>query len=65
VRAIANEIHVRLHERGVPSDTDIAQAVADTLSKVLPASGRIQCVVQNGIVILSGQVAFGEQGSAP
>jgi osmotically-inducible protein OsmY len=64
VRAIANEIHVKLHERGVPSDTDIAQAVANTLSEVLPASGRIQCVVQDGIVILSGHLSCGEQGSA-
>ena len=40
VRAIANEIHVKLHERGEPSDTDIAQAsVADTLSDVLAGLG--------------------------
>jgi osmotically-inducible protein OsmY len=64
VRAIANEIHVKLHERGVPTDTDIAQAVANALSDVLPAPGRIQCVVQNGIVTLSGHVSCGDQGSA-
>jgi osmotically-inducible protein OsmY len=63
VRAIANEIRVNLHERGAPSDTEIAEAVANTLSTVA-ASDRIQCVVQNGIVTLSGRVPFVDQRSA-
>ena len=63
VRAIANEIHVKLHEREAPSDTDIAEAVANTLSDAL-AVDRIQCVVQNGIVTLSGHVPRGDQKRA-
>ena len=58
VRAIANEIHVKLHEHGAPSDTDIAEAVANALSNT-PASDGIQCVVQNGIVTLSGHAPGG------
>jgi osmotically-inducible protein OsmY len=64
VRAIANEIHVKLHERNAPSDTAIAQAVANTLSSVLAAANHIQCVVQDGIVTLSGHVPCGDQKSA-
>ncbi len=64
VRAIANEIHVKLHEQGMSSDTDIAEAAADALGHLPAAAGRIQCVVQNGIVTLSGQVSSGDQRSA-
>jgi osmotically-inducible protein OsmY len=42
----------------------IAEAVANALSDVSPGSGRIQSVVQDGIVTLSGHASCNEQRSA-
>jgi osmotically-inducible protein OsmY len=65
VRAVANEIQIKLLEGGMRNDTDIAEAAANALDKSLAAAAnRIQCVVQDGIVTLAGEVSSGEQKNA-
>jgi osmotically-inducible protein OsmY len=62
VRAIANEIQVKLTDGAMRSDTDLAEAVANALRDgMLTGADRIQCVVQDGIVTLCGDAPSGEQ----
>lgn len=62
VRAIANEIQVKIQGTGMRSDTDIAQAAADALLwNVATGSSPIQSVVKDGYVTLSGKVHWGFQ----
>ncbi len=62
VRAIANEIHVKIPSFGARSDTDIAEAAANALRwNVATGTAQIKPVVQNGWITLSGQVTWGFQ----
>ena len=62
VRAIANEIQVKIPATGVRSDTDLAEAAANALRwHVSTCSSQIKPVVKDGWVTLSGQVQWGFQ----
>ena len=65
VRAIANEIKVRLALTGVRSDTEIALAAANALRwHVATCNAYIKPVVQNGWITLKGHVPFAFQKAA-
>jgi len=62
VRAIANDIQIKIQGAGMRSDTDIAQAAANALQwNVATASSSIQSVVKDGYVTLTGKVHWGFQ----
>jgi osmotically-inducible protein OsmY len=62
VRAIANEIQVKIQGAGMRSDTEIAEAAANTLRwNVSIGTAQIQPVVKDGYITLSGQVQWGFQ----
>jgi osmotically-inducible protein OsmY len=65
VRAIANEIKVKLALSGVRSDTEIALAAANALRwHVATCNAHIKPVVQNGWITLKGHVPFAFQKAA-
>jgi osmotically-inducible protein OsmY len=65
VRAIANEIQVRIPIAGARSDTEIAEAAANALRwHVATAHTQIKPVVKEGWVTLSGEVNWGFQKNA-
>lgn len=65
VRAIANELQVRIPSTGMRSDMDIAEAAANALRwHVATVSAQIKPVVKDGWITLSGQVQWGFQKSA-
>jgi osmotically-inducible protein OsmY len=65
VRAIANEIQVKIPLAGVRSDTDIAEAAANALRwHVATAGYEIKPVVTNGWITLTGKVQWGFQKTA-
>ncbi|HMK85692.1 MAG TPA: BON domain-containing protein [Steroidobacteraceae bacterium] len=62
VRAIANEIQVKVPKPGERSDSDVATAAANALKwNVAVGSCGIKAVVKQGWVTLSGEVAYGYQ----
>ena len=62
VRAVAEEIQVRLPGSLKRSDEDIAGAVANVLEwNVLVPNDRVKVQVQDGLVTLSGEVDWGYQ----
>ena len=62
VRAIANEIHVKIPLSGARNDTDIAEAAANALRwHVATGAAEIKPVVIDGWVTLSGKVQWGFQ----
>jgi osmotically-inducible protein OsmY len=62
VRAIANDIEVKLPNSGERLDSDIAAAAANALKwHFALESSAIQAVVKQGWVTLSGQVSYGYQ----
>lgn len=64
VRAVANDIDVKIPKPGERSDTDIANAAANALNwNFSIGSSDIKAVVKHGWVTLSGQVTFGYQRS--
>jgi len=65
VRAIANEIQVKMPSTGVRSDTDLAEAAANALRwNVTTGTAQIKPVVKDGFITLSGQVQSGFQKTA-
>ena len=65
VRAIANEIQVKIPLSGARSDTDIALAAANALHwHVATGGAQIKPVVIDGWVTLSGKVQWGFQKNA-
>jgi osmotically-inducible protein OsmY len=65
VRAIANEIQVRIAAAGMRSDTDIAEAAANALRwNVTTESANVKPVVKDGYITLGGQVHWGFQRTA-
>ncbi len=65
VRAIANEIQVKIPLAGVRGDTEIAEAAASALLwHVATAGYEIKPVVANGWVKLTGNVQWGYQKNA-
>ena len=65
VRAIANELQVKIPKPGERSDIDIATAAANALKwNVSLGSSNVTAVVNHGWVTLSGQVEHGYQRSA-
>jgi osmotically-inducible protein OsmY len=65
VRAIANEIHVKIPLSGARNDTDIAEAAANALRwHVVTGTAQIKPVVIDGWVTLSGKVQWGFQRTA-
>ncbi len=65
VRAVANEIQVKLPLSGVRSDTDIAKAAANALRWHVATTGmQIKPVVQDAWITLSGEAQWGFQKSA-
>lgn len=65
VRGIAMELDVKLAPAHRRSDSEIAQAAADTLRlNPLVPSGKVQVEVENGWVTLSGEVDWGYQFSS-
>jgi osmotically-inducible protein OsmY len=65
VRAIANEIQVKLPLIGVRNDTEIAEAAANALRwHVAITSMQIKPVVKDGWITLSGEVQWGFQRTA-
>lgn len=65
VRAIANDIQVKLANVGMRTDTDIAEAAANALKWDVSLIGvQIKPVVKDGWVMLSGQVSWGYQRTA-
>ena len=65
VRAIANDIQIKIPELGTRSDTEIAEAAANALTWNVSLSGaEIKPVVKDGWVSLSGQVRWGYQRMA-
>jgi len=65
VRAVANDIEVKIPAVGERSDTDIAGAAVNALKwNVSLLSADIKAVVRHGWITLSGQVKFGYQKSA-
>ncbi|MGC1523254.1 MAG: BON domain-containing protein [Steroidobacteraceae bacterium] len=62
VRAIANDVQVKIPLTGVRSDTDIAEAAANALRwNVSLAGSQIKPVVKDGWITLSGNVSWGYQ----
>ncbi len=62
VRAIANDVQVKIPLSGVRSDTDIAEAAANALRwNVSLAGSQIKPVVKDGWITLSGNVSWGYQ----
>ena len=62
VRAIANDVQVKIPLSGVRTDTDIAEAAANTLQwNVSLSHTEIKPVVKDGWITLSGQVSWGYQ----
>ena len=62
VRAIANELQVRVPSAGARSDTEIAEAAANALRwHVATVAAEIKPVVNDGWVTLSGKVSWGFQ----
>ncbi len=62
VRAIANELKVKIPLSGVRSDTDIAEAAANALRwNVSLAGTQIKPIVKEGWITLSGNVSWGYQ----
>ena len=62
VRAIANEIQVKLPAMGMRSDTDIAEAAANALRwNVVTSMASIKPIVHDGWITLSGKVMWGYQ----
>jgi osmotically-inducible protein OsmY len=62
VRAIANDIQIRIPASGARSDTEIAEAASNALRWNFSLSGtEITPVVKDGWVSLSGQVSWGYQ----
>src|SRR5271165_806915 len=62
VRAIANEIEVKMPKPGERNDIDIANAAANALKwNVSLGSSDVKVVVKHGWITLSGQVAHGYQ----
>jgi len=62
VRAIANEIQVRIPAVGARNDTEIAEAAANALRwHVATAHTQIQPIVKDGWVTLCGEVNWGFQ----
>jgi len=65
VRAIANDIEVKMLPSGMRTDTDIAEAAANALRwHVSLSSAQIKPIVKNGWVTLAGQVSWGFQRTA-
>jgi len=65
VRAVANDIEVKIPALGERSDTDIASAAVNALEwNVSLGSADIKAVVRHGWITMSGQVKFGYQKSA-
>ncbi len=65
VRAIANEIQVKIPLSGVRTDTEIAVAAANALQwHVVTSAAQIKPVVVDGWVTLSGKVQWGFQRNA-
>lgn len=65
VRAIANDIQVKMPASGMRSDTEIAEAAANALQWNVSLSGtQIKPVVKDGWVTLSGHVDWGYQKAA-
>jgi len=65
VRAIANELQVRIPANGTRTDTEIAEAAANALRwHVATAASEIKPVVNDGWVTLAGQVSWGFQKAA-
>jgi osmotically-inducible protein OsmY len=65
VRAIANEIQIKIPASGVRSDADIAAAAANALRwHVATATFDITPVITNGWVTLTGKVQWGFQKNA-
>jgi osmotically-inducible protein OsmY len=65
VRAIANEIQLKIPSSGIRSDTEIAEAAANALRwNVATASSSITPIVNEGCVTLSGKVMWGFQKHA-
>jgi osmotically-inducible protein OsmY len=65
VRAIANEIQVKIPLSGIRSDTEIAEAAVNTLRwNMATASSSITPIVQEGCVTLIGKVMWGFQKQA-
>ncbi len=65
VRAIANDIQVKIPLSGVRSDTEIAAAAAKALRwNVATANSSITPIVKEGRVTLSGRVMWGFQKDA-
>jgi osmotically-inducible protein OsmY len=59
VKAVADELEVRLHDAHTRDDSDIAESVAHILEwNAVLASQHIQAKVANGLVTLTGQVAW-------
>jgi osmotically-inducible protein OsmY len=62
VKAVAEELEVRLPGSQKRSDEDIARAVANVLDwNVLVPHDRVRVQVQDGLVTLSGEVDWGYQ----
>jgi osmotically-inducible protein OsmY len=65
VRAIANDLDVRLPSTSTRQDTDIARAAADVLDwNIAVPRGRIKARVENGWVTLEGDVDWNFQKEA-
>ena len=65
VRAIANEIQVKIPSSAARTDTDIAEAAANALRwHVVVAAEPIKAVVTDGWITLSGEVGWGYQKTA-
>src|SRR5579871_56352 len=65
VRAIANDIQVRLPGEGVRNDTDLARAARETLQwDVEVPADRLKVTVSNGWVTLDGEVEYAFQKQA-
>jgi osmotically-inducible protein OsmY len=62
VRAIANDIGIKLPAAGVRTDTDLAEAAANSLRWSVSLSGTsVKPVVKDGWITLDGQVSWGYQ----
>ncbi len=65
VRAIANELQVRIPVAGARSDSEIAEAAANALRwHVATVAAEIKPIVNDGWITLTGQVNWGFQRSA-
>lgn len=65
VRAVANELDIRLPSSSTRPDADIARAVADALDwNISVPKGRIKARVENGWVTLEGDVDWNFQKEA-